>query len=163
MMKVRDVMNKNPLLLRPNMSLREASKMLIENNISGAPVVDSEGKLIGFLMLGDIIRFIKDRFVSVGITALPTPFDFIDFYQYNIPVETKQSLKSEIENTKVSEIMCKRVHTVTPDEELWSVIYTLAKKNVSHIPVVNDERKVIGIVTRGDVIKALSHSEEITN
>ncbi len=163
MMKVRDVMNKNPVLLKPNMSLRDASRILIENRISGAPVVDQNEKLIGFIMLGDIIRFIKDRFVSVGIITLPTPFDFMDFYQYDIPVETKQSLKKEIEETKVSDVMCRRVHGVNPDEDLWSIIYILAKKNVSHIPVVDNEKRVIGIVTRGDVIKALSESEEISD
>ena len=163
MMKVKDVMNKNLVLLRPNMSLREASRILIENKISGAPVVDSNGKFLGLLMLSDIIRFIKDRFVSAGIIALPTPFDFIDFYQYDIPFKTKQSLKKEIEETKVSDIMCRKTHTVDPEEDLWSVIYILAKKGVSHIPVVDSEKRVIGIVTRGDVIKALSQSDEISN
>ena len=162
MMKVKDIMNRNPIVVRPNMSLREASRILIENNISGAPVVDSERRLIGLLMLSDIIRFIKDRFVSVGIIALPTPFDFIDFYQYNIPIETKQNLKNEIEETKVSDIMCRRVHAITPDEDLWSVVYILAKKEVSHIPVVDSEKRVIGIVTRGDIIKALSELEKVT-
>ncbi len=163
MIKVREIMNRNPVLLSPDMTLREAAEILTENKISGAPVVDSQRKLIGFLMLCDIIHFIKSRFMSVGIIIPPTPFDFIDFYQYEIPVETKNSIRREISETKVSEVMCRRVHTVSPDDDLWSLIYILAKKNVSHVPVVDKNGKVIGIVTRGDVIKALSQSEKVTD
>ncbi len=163
MMRVKEIMNRRPVLLSPDMTLRKAAEMLIENKISGAPVVDSQGKLIGFLMLGDIIHFIKNRLMSVGIIIPPTPFDFIDFYQYELPVETKDSIRREISETKVSEVMCRRVHTVNPDEDLWSVIYILAKKDVSHVPVVDENQRVIGIITRSDVIKALSQLEEITD
>ncbi len=155
-MIVKDIMEKNLILLNPEMSLRDAARILSEHDISGAPVVDKDGKLVGILMVSDIIKEIKNKIESLGLAISFTPFDLFDFYTINMPIENNKDIIKDVANMKVGEVMRKKVHSVQEDDDLDSVIEILGKKDISRVPVVNKDEKVIGIVTRSDVLKLLA-------
>ncbi len=153
MMLVREAMNRNVILLHPDMTLREASEIFAREGISGAPVVDDEGKLVGILTAKDILRAIKSRMENVGIYVFPTPFDFIDI----VPVEPAQSdVFKEISRMRVGDVMERRVHHVHEDEDIYFALELLVKNKVSRLPVVDKEGRVVGILTRSDLLRALA-------
>ena len=156
MMQVKDIMGKNPILLKPEMTLREAAKILSENDISGAPVVDQEGKLVGILMVSDIIKEIKGKIESLGLAIPFTPFDLFDFYTVNMPVESDKDIMRDVAEMKVGDVMRKKVHYVRDDDDIETAIEILGKKDISRVPVVDKEGRVIGIITRSDVLKLLA-------
>ena len=154
-MKVKEIMNENVVVLHPNMSIREASELLEKNKIGGAPVVDNNGKLVGILTTKDIISLVKSRMENIGIYIVSTPFDFMDFYQFDIPLEDKRSMVDEISRIKVGEIMRKKVHTVREEDDIYKLLDILVKKEVSRVPVVDKDERVVGIITRSDVLKVI--------
>ncbi len=164
MMKARDIMNREVITLSPELTVREASRILLENHINGAPVVDAEGKLIGIVTVGDIINLLRKRMESLGFVLAMTPFDILDFYAMELAVPENRDALKEISSVKISEIMKRRVHFVREDDDILEVIEILAKKGVSRVPVVDSGGKVIGIITRSDIIRMIADgkfSEEV--
>ena len=157
-MQVKDIMEKNLILLNPEMSLRDAAKLLGENDISGAPVVDNEGKLVGILMVSDIIREIKGKLESMGFAISFTPFDLFDFYTLNMPMESEKDIMREVADMQVKNVMRKKVYYVHDNDELDTAIEILGKKDISRVPVVDKDGKVIGIITRGEILRLLANN-----
>ena len=157
-MQVKDIMGKNPILLKPEMTLREAAKILSKNDISGAPVVDQEGKLVGILMVSDIIKEIKGKIESLGLAIPFTPFDLFDFYTVNMPMESDKDIIRDVSEMKVGDVMRKKVHYVRDDDDIETAIEILGKKDISRVPVVDKERRVIGIITRSDILRLLANN-----
>jgi len=77
-MLVKDVMVKEVVTLKPEDTIREASKKFAENNISGAPVVNNEKNVVGILSEADILKMLEVRYTRGGVVFLPTPFDLIE-------------------------------------------------------------------------------------
>ncbi len=159
-MKIREIMNRKVILLRPDRTIKEAYEIFVKNGISGAPVVDEENKLLGILTTKDILAVIKEKMESIGLYIFPTPFDFMDIIPVEVPHENRE-LFEEISHIRVEEIMERRVHTVEPDMDIYDALNLLVKKEISRLPVVKNG-KVVGIVTRSDILRALAESDEIS-
>lgn len=152
-MKVKDVMNPNVIFCKPDNTVREAAKILKENNISGAPILEGE-KLVGIISEADLLRLLivpKKRDLW-----LPSPFEVIE-----IPIrelisweETKRML-SDVGSTKLEEIMTKDVHTISSKASIEEASEHMIRHRINRLPVTEDNR-VVGIVTRGDIIKGLA-------
>ena len=140
MMNIEDVMNKNVITLKPEMTIREAYEVFVKNNISGAPVVGSNGKLIGILTVKDILKIIKVRMENIGVYVLPTPFDFMDTPPIEIPLEYQETYRN-ISNIKVEEVMERKVHYVRPDMNIYNALDILVKKDISRLPVVDKDKR----------------------
>jgi CBS domain-containing protein len=140
-MKVKDVMNPNVVFCKPDNTVREAAKILKENNISGAPILEG-GELVGIISEADL--------------WLPSPFEVIE-----IPIreligweETKRML-SDVGSTKIEEIMTKDVHTISSEASVEEASEHMIRHRINRLPVTEDSR-VVGIITRGDIIKGLA-------
>ncbi len=160
-MDIGSIMNKKVITLSPNMTIRGAYETFVKNNISGAPVVDSRGRLLGILTVKDILKVIKSRMEDIGIYVFPTPFDFMDTIPMEIPEENRADFES-ISNILVEEIMERKVHYVTPNTDIFDALSLLVKKEVSRLPVVDEDKRVVGIVTRSDLLKAIANSDEVS-
>jgi CBS domain-containing protein len=155
-MLVKDVMTKYVITLATDNTLREASEKLVSKNISGVPVIDKNNKVIGILSEADILRFLKVRYTMPNIVFLPTPFDLIEipFRQAITFAEAELTLK-DISNKKVKEVMSKNVVVISSEESIERAAEIMIEKRVNRLPVVENE-KLVGIITRGDIIRALA-------
>ncbi len=160
MMKVKDAMNPHVITLKPEMTIKEASEIMAKKGINGAPVVDSQGRLVGILTLKDILEIIKTHMENLGVYIFPTPFDFMETIPLSLPQESQKDAFSQISNIRVEDAMERRVHYVTEDDDIYDALYLLVKKEVSRLPVVDKNKRVIGIITRSDILKALSKASE---
>ena len=146
-MKVSDFMIKEVYSARPIQTVKEVMQLFVEKRIGGIPICDENKKLIGVVTDGDIIRSIK-----------PIDRQLIDLMFY-ITVLQGHNLEKRIEETIDSPILNiakkKNIVTVSPDDELETVVNLLSKYHFKKIPVVNDNNEVVGIVSRGDVLRII--------
>lgn len=143
-MLARDIMTTGLATLEPTTSVIEAAKLLVERRISGAPVVDGAGRVIGIVSEGDLIRRAE----------LGTEKEWSGWREF---LTAKRTLANEFirsHATKVGDIMTAPVWTVRDDTTLAEIAEMFEKKNIRRAPVVR-EGKLVGIVTRADMVKAL--------
>jgi len=142
-MKVKEIMTKKVTSLSPDSNAQEALYLLQKMQISGLPVVDAQGKLVGMFTEKDILRHI-----------LPSYIERVGRFVYE---ENPKSIKNkfqELVNLTVSQLMRKEVVTINEDTNLCEVARLMLTQKVRRIPILNKEKKVIGIVAREDIIKA---------
>ncbi len=140
-MKVKDVMIKEVISVRPDMSVKDAIGELFRLEISGLPVIDESGRLLGMFTEKDIIR-----------SLLPSYVEKVGSFMYeNLPKALKKRV-SELANMKVGDIMRKEVVTVNEELSIAEVARIMLTQRVRRIPVVK-EGKVVGIIARGDIVK----------
>lgn len=145
MVKAKDIMTKEVITVSPDTTVEGLGRLLIEKGISGAPVIDSNGKLFGIVTENDLIKQ-KERF------HIPTVVRLFDAF---IPVGGSSSMEKEIKRmsaSRVSEICARDVVTVGPETSLQDIATLMSEKGVYLLPVVQSG-KIVGIIGKRDVIK----------
>ena len=143
--KVKDIMSRNVISINTGATVSKAIKILKNKHISGAPVLDDEKNLVGMVSESDILKLVEYHpFLTPFLELLEDqPDDLKDSYQM-------------ASQKKISEIMSKHLITVHPDTEVAHAAAIMVEKNINRLPVVKEknERIVIGIITRADILKA---------
>jgi acetoin utilization protein AcuB len=127
-------MQKNPVTMSPSASLFEAQEKMRMRSIHQIPVVSEDGKLLGI---------ISDR--DIRGTVLPVGM---------IPGFTAEEAEKFLKNTPVEKVMKKKVYVATLSDTLEDAIGMLYNFKINALPVVNDENKVVGIISRTNVLEA---------
>jgi CBS domain-containing protein len=145
-MKVQDVMTKDPLTVHPRATLKEVAEILVREKISGLPVVDDEGHVVGVVSEGDIlIKETAGTTTEKGFLARLLSFD---------PLE---DLKLDARTAR--EAMTVPAITIGPRRPLTEAATTMIEQGVKRLPVVDDRGKLLGIVTRADLVRAFIRSD----
>jgi CBS domain-containing protein len=149
---VRDVMTKKVATLRAEQSITEAADELADHRYGAMPVVDAAGKLLGLLRDEDLM-------MSEARVHVPT---FIVLLGATIPIpSTMHHLEEDLHKfagSTVGEVMDPDPVTVAPDATLEDVATVMHDKEVTHIPVVDDEHRVVGIIARGDLVRDVART-----
>lgn len=154
MIKIKNAMQPNVLVLNKDDQITDAARLFAKNDISGAPVVDND-KIVGILSEGDIMKLLDVHSPNLNL-ILPSPLDVIE-----MPIRMKHEYDETVEGIKkasltlVKDIMITSVVTIHPDDDISDAAIIMDKEDIKRIPVVDDEDNLVGIVTRGDIVKAL--------
>lgn len=143
-MLARDIMTTDVCTLAPTATVLEAAQLLVSRRISGAPVVDAAGRVIGIMSEGDLIRRAE----------LGTEREWSGWREF---LTAKRTLAHEFirsHASKVGDVMTAPVWTVGEETTLADLAELFEKKNIRRAPVVRDG-KLVGIVSRADMVKAL--------
>ncbi|WP_048196774.1 CBS domain-containing protein [Methanocaldococcus vulcanius] len=153
-MLVKDVMKK-PITVKDNDDLTEVIKLFREKRISGAPVLNDDGELVGIISESDIIKTLTTHDEDLNL-ILPSPLDLIELpLKTAIKIEEfKEDLKKALK-TKVKDVMTKDVVVAKPDMTINDAAKLMVEHKIKRLPVVDEDGKLIGIITRGDIIEAL--------
>jgi CBS domain-containing protein len=143
-MKVGDIMTRNVISVRGDEAVLEAAGLMLQNRISGLPVVDAAGKLIGIVTEGDFLR--RDE---IG-TQRRRP----KWLEFLVGPGRLASEYVQAHGRKVDEIMTPDPCSVTEDKSLESVVDLMEHRRIKRLPVVRDER-LVGIVSRANLVHAL--------
>lgn len=144
-MKVRDFMITKVFTVKPSATVKELLQILTSNRIGGVPVVDDKEHLVGIVSDGDILRYLA-----------PKPMGFAGFVYIIEYGEIEEVIKEKLD-TLVKEIMTKRnIVFVSPDDEFETTLRVLSRHHYKKLPVVNGAGRVIGILSRGDIITNIS-------
>jgi len=158
MVKVKDAMEKYVIKFHTDDKITDIAQSLRDNKISGAPIVDKDNKVIGIISEGDIMRLLEVHSPRLNL-ILPSPLDWIE-----LPIRMKYEFDEIAEDMNkaasvhISEIMTKKVITIKEDDDISDAAQLMDTHSVNRLPVVDDERKILGILTRGDLISALVRS-----
>jgi CBS domain-containing protein len=145
--KVRDIMTTELITVGADMEITEAAKVLINNRINGAPVVDDEGALVGIICQSDLIAQQKRL-------PIPNLFTFLDGV---IQLSSQKQFEKQVRKIaalKVSEAMTPKPVTVKPDTGIETVAALMVDSNFHTLPVVEDGR-LVGIIGKEDVLRTL--------
>jgi CBS domain-containing protein len=150
---VADVMSREPIVVRAETPLKEAIQILAERRISGLPVVDDVGKLVGIISETDLM------WQETGVTP-PAYIMFLDSVIYlQNPADYDRDLHKALGQT-VGEVMSKNPITISPEKTLKEAAKIMHDRSVHRLPVLDSEGQVIGILTRGDIVRAMAASQD---
>ncbi len=143
-MQVRDVMTRNVVAVAADEAVLKAARLMLQNKISGLPVVDAAGKLVGIVTEGDFLRrgeIGTQRRRPKWLEFLVGPGRLADEYV-------------QASGRKVQEIMTPDPCFVSEDDTLTTVVELMERRRIKRLPVVRDGR-LIGIVSRANLMHAL--------
>jgi CBS domain-containing protein len=144
-MRAQDVMTKNVATVSPSATVPEVAHLLLERNISAAPVVDEKGKLVGIVSEGDFLR----RHEIVGR-------DRRSWWLQLLRTETERAQEyTKTHSQRVEDVMTRNVVTVREDTQIAEIARILEGKRIKRVPVLRDG-KIVGIVSRADLLRALA-------
>jgi CBS domain-containing protein len=123
-----DLMTRTVVAIRPETTVAAAIRILVRHEISGAPVVDSEGRLVGLLSEHDCLR----------VTATG------DYTQEDLPL-----------GEPVSTLMSRPAHVVGPEAGIYSIAHVFLAHRIRRLPVVVGDR-LVGLIARRDVLRGLN-------
>lgn len=151
-----DIMTSPTISVGKDKNVKEALNLLAKHNISGMPVVDEGNKVIGIISGADIMRYSqKTKLLPLSSTSLwVSPFGDTD--------DDLKMIRSGYDNlyrTPVNKIMTTKVYTASRDTPISDLAKLMNQRNINRIPVVDSEGQLVGIVTRGDLVKYMADSE----
>jgi len=149
---VADVMTRDLFTVTPETPLQEAIQLLAKNRISGLPVVTKTGELKGVLSESDLMW-------QVTGAPLPAYIMLLDSVIYlENPARYNEEVHKALGQT-VSEVMShEKVITTKPDASLREAAQMMHHKKVTRLPVLDSSGALVGILTQGDIVRALADS-----
>lgn len=146
-MKAKDIMVTEVLTVKQHATIKEIARVLIDNRISGVPVVDEAGHLMGMVTEGDLLHKETNPRLPDAVNILGAIIYYHGIEQYN--EDFKKMMASQALN-----IMTEKVITVTPEEEVPEIAKLMLAHGIKRVPVMEGER-IIGIISRADIVKCL--------
>ena len=148
---VSDVMTCDPIVVGKETPLQEAIQIMAENRISGLPVVDNAGKLVGIISETDLM------WQETGVTP-PAYIMFLDSVIYLQNPATYERELHKVLGQTVGEVMSPNAVSISPDKTVKAAAQLMHERNVHRLPVIDGESQVVGILTRGDIVRAMASS-----
>ena len=146
-MLINDIMTKNIVTVNPEMEIHKLAELFMKKNISGAPVVDKSGKILGIVKEEGVI--FQDKKVHLP-TFINLSFGFLTLGTDRYNEEIKK-----ITASKVSSIMEKDIVTISPNTEIEDAATLMIEKEIYYLLVV-DKDKLVGVITKKDIVRAIA-------
>lgn len=140
-MELKDIMIRDVVTVHQNETIKTLLEVLVQHKLAGIPVIDDNQKLVGLVTNGDILRYLNPQLYVADDTAYLEELDDI--------IQPKST-------HLIKEIMKTRVVTLNEYHTLETALKLLAQNGVKKLPIVDTERHIVGIVSRGDIVKRLA-------
>lgn len=143
-MRAEDVMTRDVISIAPEATVLQAARLMLQHRISGLPVIDSNGGLVGVLSEGDFLRRREtstERHHSRWLEFLMGPGRMAAEYTHS-------------HGSKVAEVMTSEVHTVDDSTPIEDIVYLMERKRIKRVPVLCGSQ-VVGIITRSNLMRAM--------
>jgi CBS domain-containing protein len=149
-----DVMDRNAHSLSPGDDARTAIELLADRDLGALPVVNGEGKVVGIVSESDLV-------LSEDEADLHLPH-FVNLMGGVVFLGSMKGFEKRIDKafaSKVSELMTPDPIVAKTGDDVHAVGRVIAEKHHNHLPVVDDDGRLAGVVTRADVLAALVSEE----
>jgi CBS domain-containing protein len=144
-MRAHQIMTRQVITVRPDTTIVEAAGIMLQNHVSGLPVVDASGKLVGIVSEGDFLRRAeigtqrkRGRWLKFLLGPGSAAIDFV-----------------HEQGRKVGEVMTPEPFTVTEETLLEEIVQLMEKNNVKRLPVMRSDQ-IVGIVSRSNLLQAVA-------
>jgi len=143
-LKAGHIMTSPLFVLEQDTPLVQAAALLAKKKISGAPVADGEGKLVGVVSEKDFLK-------EMGFGATPS------FMQIaNHCLSNKSCMIGKLHNKTIGDIMTRPPITGDPEMSIGAISALFAERRINRLPIVEADGRPVGIVTRSDLTHSLN-------
>jgi CBS domain-containing protein len=146
-MLARDIMTREVITAYPEERIEEVTRLMLENKISGMPVVDQHEKVVGMITEKDLMVKASELKVPFYVTL----FDSIIFLEN--PLRFNNDLK-KYTASRVKDVMSTKIHGVEEDTPVSKIVEIMQGRGINRLPVLRNG-KLVGIITRNDILKSL--------
>jgi CBS domain-containing protein len=144
-MKAIDVMTIGAVTVHPDSTVGHAARVMVERGVSGLPVVTEQGKLVGMITEGDLLR--REELGTADRVAR-----WVDFW-LNEDMLARNYAREQ--GRKVEDVMSHDVTAVGPEETVGRIVELMELKGIKRVPVVRDG-SVVGVVSRANLLSTLA-------
>ncbi|MET0675248.1 MAG: CBS domain-containing protein, partial [Bradyrhizobium sp.] len=144
-MRAHQIMTRSVITIAPDATILEAAKTMLQHHVSGLPVVDAAGKLVGIVSEGDFIRR----------SEINTQRKRGRWLKFLLGTGSEATDYVREHGRKVSEVMTSDPITVTEDATLEEIVNTMETNGVKRLPVMKGD-KLVGIVSRANLLQAVA-------
>ncbi|HEY8334061.1 MAG TPA: CBS domain-containing protein [Tardiphaga sp.] len=144
-MRAHQIMTRQVVTVRPEATIVEAAGTMLQKHISGLPVVDAAGKLVGIVSEGDFIRR----------SEIGTQRKRGGFLKFLLGPGTSAAEFVQAQGRKVGDVMTREPLTVTEDTPLEEIVQLMEKNHVKRLPVMRGV-EIVGIVSRANLLQAVA-------
>jgi CBS domain-containing protein len=144
-MRAHQIMTRSVISITPDATILEAAKTMLRHHVSGLPVVDAAGTLVGIVSEGDFVRRSeigtqrkRGRWLKFLLGSGSAATDYVHEY-----------------GRKVSDVMTSEPLTVTGDATLEEIVTLMETNGVKRLPVMSGD-KLVGIVSRANLLQAVA-------
>ena len=147
-MLIKEVMVEQVITVATGDPVEKCANLMLEHNISGLPVLDESGRVVGIVTEGDLIRRASriraPGYLEIlgGLIYLGSPKKFVD--------EIKRAM-----SLSAGEMMTKKVVAVSPEDTLEQAATLMVNNEINRLPVIDGKGKLVGIVSRRDIMRHL--------
>lgn len=142
-------MTTDVLAFRPDTPVTEAMEAMVARGVSGAPVVDDDGRVVGVVSTGDLIvreaNVHGPTVISILGALIPLPSSERHYLE-----DLHKAL-----GATVGDVMNDEPVTIGPEATLEEAATLMHDRGVSRLPVVDDEGRLVGIISRADIVRAM--------
>jgi CBS domain-containing protein len=142
-------MNRELLTVTPSTPISEAVKLLVDRHIGGLPVIDDAGKLVGVISESDLM------WREQGVEQPPYMLFLGGIIYFQNPLTYDRDLHKALGQT-VGEVMTPNAISITADTTLPEAARIMHDKKLHRLPVINEHQHPIGIITEGDIVRAIA-------
>ena len=146
-MQVKDIMTQDAYICYETDTVENVMAYMAKKKTSGLPIVDSEMHVVGFISDGDMMGFISRK----------RPI-LLDFYDHTSVIYDEVSFKEKLESLmkkNVMELATTRVVTVDAEDYVDEAAEILAKKKIKKLPVVDENGKLVGVISRSTIVRSI--------
>lgn len=145
-MRLNELMTTDIITVGPDAPLKEAARRMIEAGISGLPVTDDEGALVGVITEADFVANEAGR-------RAPKRAGLLRHWlrEDDMPASER----------RVKDVMSAQVKTLSPDADHAEAARTMQREGIKRIPVVDESGRLVGIVSRGDILRAFNRPDAV--
>lgn len=138
-MFVREVMTRDPVTVPPEQGVKDTLRLMARHGVTCLPVIDASGRICGVVSEADLIRDAVAR----------------DPRAHEIPIEHWRGTPPHT----VEEVLTPHAITVQPDDDLVTAVEVMTSTSVKSLPVVDHHQRVVGIVSRSDIVRMLARAD----
>jgi len=143
-MKVADIMSKSVLTVSPATPVRELWNAIFKRRFHAIPVVDKKKTVLGIIAEEDLLKPLYPQYSDI-IDDLVSSHDFEDM----------EKKVNELTSLTAKDVMHKKVIFTRPNTPIMRALSRMIVRNVRQLPVLNEDNKLVGLVSKGDIFKSL--------
>ncbi len=150
--RVGEIMTRDVVVVGADDSLQDVARLMARHRVSGFPVVQG-GRVVGVISEGDLVRRFRALRVPLFVDVLGGVFPLGSL------AEVERTLR-EIASVKVSDLMSRPAVTARPEWTLQRASEEMVRRRINRLPVVDEEGRLVGIVTRVDLVRTMAGAAE---
>jgi CBS domain-containing protein len=152
-MQAKDIMTERVLTVAPDTPVAHVARLLREKHISGVPVVNQQGRVVGIVTEIDLIKRHARVHMPIYLPFLDSPIFLEDPRRYQEDVR-------RVLGTTAEEIMTRKVRTASPDTSVEDLATMMVEDRANPIPILDEEGVLVGIVSHTDIVHLVEMAEE---